>query len=235
MIDLHSHILPGIDDGAASVEDSMVLLRELSAAGVTDVFATPHYVDETIYTSSVSANSKLLSDLQALAAAEGLPIRIHLGNEIYIFPKIQEFLEAGEITGLGGSPYLLVELPMSGDYPGYYDIFLSLIRAGYKVILAHPERYSAFHRDFSLVTELYDMGVLLQCNLGSFVGQYGKTARKLVERLAKEKMIWALGSDIHHPHGSDFWQRATKRLEKFYSEGEVEEILETRGKDILAK
>ena len=233
MIDLHSHILPGIDDGSSSVADSMVLLRELAASGVTDVFATPHYVDETIYTSPVAVNNGHMSNLQSMAAAEGLPIRIHLGNEIYIFPKIQEFLASGEITGLGGSSYLLIELPMSGDYPGYYDIFLSLIRAGYKVVLAHPERYSSFSRDFSLITELYDMGVLLQCNLGSFAGQYGKTVRKLAERLAKEKMIWAVGSDIHHPHGSDFLPGAVKKLSKFYDARELEEILETNAGEIL--
>lgn len=122
---------------------------------------------------------------------------------------------------------------MSGDYPGYYDIFLSLIRAGYKVILAHPERYSAFHRDFSLVTELYDMGVLLQCNLGSFVGQYGKTARKLVERLAKEKMIWAMGSDIHHLHGDRWIPSAVKKMSKYYSENELKEILDLNPRKIL--
>ncbi len=225
MIDLHSHILPGIDDGSPDFETSVNLVRELAAGGVTDVFATPHYVDETIYTSPVAANLTLIARLQEMVNEAGIPVRLHLGNEIYITPQIAEFLKSGEIRGLGGTSYLLVELPMSGEFPGYYDIFLSLIRSGYKVVLAHPERYSSFARDFSLIEELHDMGVLLQCNLGSFAGQYGKTVRKLAERLAKEKKIWAIGSDIHHLHGPAFLPEAVKKLSKFYDARELEEIL----------
>jgi len=226
MIDLHSHILPGIDDGSPDFETSVNLVRELSNGGVTDVYATPHYIEETVYSSPVSGNSALLADLQARCEAEGLPVRLHLGNEIYITPNVVPLLEAGEISGLDGSSYLLIELPMSGDFPGYYDIFLSLIRSGYKVVLAHPERYSAFARDFALFDELYDMGVLMQCNLGSFAGIYGKTVFKLASRMAKEKKIWAFGSDIHHVRGNGWIADAKKKLSKFYSDAELSELLE---------
>ncbi len=225
MIDLHSHILPGIDDGAAAIENSLDLVRELYSGGVTEIFATPHYVDETIYTSSRDANLKLVSDLQKRLDAEGIPVKIYLGNEIYINREILSLLNAGEISSMGGSKYLLVELPMSGDFPGYSDIFLELIRAGYKVILAHPERYVTFQKDFDLIIELFDMGVLLQCNIGSFVDQYGKAARKVAVKLAKEKMIFGVGTDIHHLRGEDFLPGAMKKLSKYYNSEELEELL----------
>ena len=225
MIDLHSHILPGIDDGSPDFETSVNLVRELAAGGVTDVYATPHYIEETHYSSPVDANTALLADLQARCNAEGLPVRLHLGNEIYITPNVVSLLENGQIRGLDGTSYLLIELPMSGDFPGYYDIFLELIRAGYKVVLAHPERYTSFARDFSLFEELYDMGVLMQCNLGSFAGIYGKTVFKLACRMAKEKKIWAFGSDIHHVRGNTWINDAKKKLGKFYTDSELEELL----------
>lgn len=225
MIDLHSHILPGIDDGAAAIENSLDLVRELYSGGVTEIFATPHYIDETIYDSPRRANLKLVSELQKRLDAEGILAKIHLGNEIYINRDILSLLGAGEISSMGGSKYLLVELPMSGDFPGYSDIFLELIRAGYKVILAHPERYVTFQKDFDLIIELFDMGVLLQCNIGSFVDQYGKAARKLAVKLAKKKMIFGVGTDIHHLRGEDFLPGAMKKLSKYYNSEELEELL----------
>ena len=225
MIDLHSHVLPGIDDGAADVDASMVLIRELAAGGVTDVFATPHYIDETIYTSPAKTNKKLVSKLKTLVKKEGINIRIHLGNEIYIMPKILDFLKSGEISSLSGSKYLLVELPMGGDFPGYRDILLELIRSGYNVVLAHPERYTSFQKDFSLIDEMYEMGVLLQCNIGSFAGQYGRAAMKTARKMAKAKMIWGVGTDIHHPRGDGFVASAIQKMGKYYSDAELAEIL----------
>lgn len=235
MIDLHSHILPGIDDGAEDFDASLELVRELCDGGVTDVFATPHYVDETVYVSKRDHNLSLLRQLQEKIEAEKLPIRLHLGNEIYITPRILKLLETGEITTLSQSKYLLVELPMSGDFSGYEDIFLNLIRAGYNVVLAHPERYDSFQKDFALVLRLSEIGVFFQCNLGSFVGQYGKAAMKLARKMAKEKMIFALGSDIHHPRGKDFISKSISKISKYFDEMELDEILVTNPRKILAQ
>ena len=233
MIDLHSHILPGIDDGAPDFDTSLLLVRELANGGVTDVFATPHYIEETIYTSPRGDNKKLLSKLQKRINDAGISVKVHLGNEIYICKGIDGLLKSGVISSMGGSSCLLVELPMSGDFPGYADIFLELLRDGYKVVLAHPERYTAFAKDFSLISELCEMGVLMQCNIGSFAGQYGKTVFKLARKMAKNKMIWAVGSDIHHVHGDDFIPNAVKKLAKFYTDEELDTILNRNPKMIL--
>ena len=233
MIDIHSHILPGVDDGAADLDASVKLVRELASAGVTDIIATPHYVDETNYVSEVSANSKILKKLKTRLKKEKINVGIFLGNEIYISNRILGLLTDEAIAPLADSKYLLVELPLSGEFPSYYDVLLELIREGYKVILAHPERYATFQKDFDLVLGLHDMGVLMQCNIGSFVGHYGKAARKVAEKLAKNDMIFAVATDIHHPRGDKFMPTAIKRLSKFYGTFELEDILEKNPRKIL--
>ena len=232
MIDLHSHILPGIDDGAAMMQDSIRLVKELESIGVSDIFATPHYVDETIYVSPRKDNLKLIDELQREIDKEGISVRLHLGNEVYITPRILQLVSEGEISTLGDTKNILVELPMSGEFPGYRDIMLELIRSGYHVILAHPERYSAFMSDYSLILDLHEMGVDFQCNLGSFAGQYGRGVFKLARRLAKEKMIWGMGSDIHHVHPG-LLENGKKKLARFYTEDELNEILVNNPKKIL--
>lgn len=158
---------------------------------------------------------------------------MHLGNEIYINDNISELIERGEISPLAGGKYLLVELSLSGEYPNYEGIFDDLIRKGYKVILAHPERYSSVQNDFSKVENLAKMGVLFQCNLGSIVGQYGKHAKKTLKKLAKAKMIFAFGSDIHHPHATDEILLAKKKLSKYYSREELETVLYENPRKII--
>lgn len=225
MIDLHSHILPGIDDGAPDIETSVALVSELAAGGVTDVVATPHYMEETIYISPAIKNRLLLKDLQKRLDDAGIEVKVHLGNEIYISKNVIDLVRKRLVAGLFESSYILVELPMSGDFPDYYDIFLELIRAGYKVVLAHPERYTSFQKDFSLIDEMYEMGVLLQCNIGSFAGQYGRAAMKTARKMAKAKMIWGVGTDIHHSRGDGFVALAIQKMGKYYSDAELAEIL----------
>ncbi|MBQ8985585.1 hypothetical protein IJ076_03545 [Candidatus Saccharibacteria bacterium] len=233
LIDLHSHILPGIDDGSPDFDTSLAIVMEMARGGVTDVFATSHYVDETIYTSPRSENLKLLKELSKRLSDMGVDVNVHIGNEIYVTPNILELLKNHEVSTLGDSKYLLMELPISGDFPGYADIFLELIRAGYNVILAHPERYLSFQKDFDLAVQMVEMGVLLQCNVGSFIDQYGKTVRKTAVRLAKSKMIWGLGTDTHHLHGDSFIPNAILKLSKYYDDAELEKIMVGNAKNAI--
>lgn len=218
--DLHSHILPGIDDGARTLDESVEMVRELADLGVRRVVATPHYMVETIYTSPRKENLKLVRKLQKRLDAEGILVEVLLGNEIYINEQIEELVSLGLVAPLDGSEYLLVELPMSGEYPGYKDILAELMSDGFKVILAHPERYATVQEDFGVVEELYDAGVLLQCNLGSFAGQYGKSAQKVAEKLVASGMVFGFGSDIHRVRGEKYWRKVRKKLRKHLLLGE---------------
>lgn len=234
MIDIHSHILPGVDDGARTLTDSIEIVRELVSLGVTDVVVTPHFIVDTHFMSTRFENSKLLERLRQAAADEGFRINFYLGNEIYIDNKIIELLKAKKITGLAGGRYLLVELPLNDEFPNYEDIFMELMDEGYKVILAHPERYTIVQNDFGVIENLCEMGVLLQCNLGSITGKYGGGAKKTVKRLAKEKMIFAFGSDIHHAGRGEYLGLAQKKLAKYYNDVELEKVLVGNARKIIA-
>ncbi len=230
MIDVHSHILYGIDDGSRSISESADILDGLKEQGFTDIILTPHYVVDTKYISPRRKNLELLDSLKG-AAPEG--IKLHLGNEIYIDRTIDELLKKHTISSLANSKYLLVELPMSGEYEGYEDIFDNLRLKGYQVVLAHPERYSATHHDFSILERLQESGVLFQCNYGSFIGQYGRKSQKLVKKLAKNKMIFTLGTDIHRDRDYSEITKALKKLRKYYTEEEIKDLTENNARKIL--
>lgn len=233
MIDIHSHILPRVDDGAEALETSVAMVRELASQGVTDIIATPHFIDETIYASARRENLRLLDEVRRAIADEGIEARLYIGNEIYINDKIDELIMFNRISALADSRYLLIELPMSGEFPGYEDTMRDLMRKGYTVILAHPERYTAVQEDFGILERLSEMGVLLQCNTGSFIRQYGKHAEKIAVQLAKRKMIFALGSDMHHTRGGEEITQAIKKLGKYYSNEELEQVLVSNAREII--
>ena len=233
MIDIHSHILAGIDDGAEALEDGLAIVRELASQGVTEIIATPHYIDETIYVSPKQKNQRLLTQLKKALKDEKIDVELYLGNEIYICNRIDNLVESGQVATMNGSEYILVEFPMSEKFPSYEDILHDLILKGYKVILAHPERYIITQDDFSILERLVEMGVLLQCNTGSFIRQYGKHVEKLAVKLAKKRMIFALGSDMHHTRKRNEIELAIKKLRRYYSEDDLEQILDKNPRKII--
>ena len=225
MIDIHSHVLPGIDDGSKNITTSLDILQGLEEQGITDLICTPHYIAETSQVSPRSKNQELLKQLQERAKKKGLKINLYLGNEIYIDKDILKLLRSKKISPLGKSKYLLVELPMSGEFQQYEDILLNLKQKGWNVILAHPERYHSFQKDFRKISELHQQGILLQCNLGSFIGQYGRHAKKTAQKIAKEKIIFCVGTDIHHTRDYTEIAKAQKKLRKYYEFYELDAIL----------
>ena len=157
-----------------------------------------------------------------------------MGNEIYIDSEIIDLFKKGIISSLNNSKYLLIELPMSGENEIYYDVFLDLINMGYKVILAHPERYISFQKDFNKVYELKELGVLFQCNVGSILGDYGSNAKKTIKRLLKEHLISFMGTDIHHNKKDYmFVENAKKKFRKYLTDKEIEDIFENNPRKYL--
>ena len=234
MIDIHSHILPGIDDGAKDFSDSIAILRGLSEQGITDVIATPHYVNGSSYCSTAAENRQLLKSLQSQIKKAGLKINVYLGNEIYIDRDIAGFVSSRTVSSMAGSKYLLVELPMSGEFEDYEDILISLVYSGYQVILAHPERYHTVWKDFALLEDLAEQGILFQCNLGSIIGQYGRKPQKTIKKLAKNKLIFAFGTDIHHQRDYSEIAKAQAKLARYYDQSELRKLLVTNPRKIIA-
>lgn len=234
MIDIHSHILYEVDDGSKSIEESINILSFLSKIGYTDVILTPHYIEYSSYNKNKFDNEKKLKLLKNKLKENNVNINIYLGNEIYINNNILNLVKNSEISTLNNSKYLLIELPMNGKYDNYIEIFRELIENGYIVILAHPERYISFQKDFSLILELKEMGILFQCNIESILKKYGRGAYKLIKKLSKEKLINFLASDIHHIKDDYLYiDKAKKLFSKYYSYDELEEILSINQKDII--
>lgn len=232
MNDVHSHILPGIDDGAKDFDESVEMVRELAAQGIERVVATPHYIPETSYTSARVENLKLVEELRRRLAAAGVFVEVALGNEIYINKNVDELVRTGVASSLVGSRYVLVELPLNDEYAGAKDVLAELVRKGYKVVLAHPERYAVVQKDLAVVEELRGVGVLLQCNFGSLVGQYGKSAQKTVTALARRGMVYAFGSDVHRVRGAKYWHGVKEKLWKCYDAAGLEQVLVRNPREI---
>ena len=225
MIDIHSHVLPGIDDGSKNMDMSLEILQGLEEQGITDLICTPHYIAESCQASPRDENGKILKELQEKAAKKDIKINLYLGNEIYIDKDILKLLRSKKISPLGKNKYLLVELPMSGEFQQYDDILLNLKQKGWNVILAHPERYHSFQKNYKKITELYQQGILLQCNLGSFIGQYGRHAKKTAQKIAKDKLMFCVGTDIHRPRDYNEIAKAQKKLRKYYAFHELDAVL----------
>ncbi len=219
MVDIHNHLLYGIDDGSKSIEDSIDVLKDLEKNGYTDVILTPHFIKDSRYSNTRSNNLERLEILKKELKNNNISINLYLGNEIFIDDDIYSLLEDDTISSLNNTNYILVELPMSGEYSGYQEVFKYLLNKGYKVVLAHPERYLSFQEDFSKVYELENIGVYFQSNIDSLVGKYGPIAEKMIKRLLKENKISFLATDIHHKkHNYDDWKVAKKKALEIVTE-----------------
>ena len=226
MVDLHTHILYDVDDGVKNIDESIEILKNMSKNGVTDVFLTPHYIEYSSYTSNRKNNLSKIKQIETKLKENNINIKIFLGNEIYISENILDLLEKKEISTLGKSNYLLIELPMSGIFNGYMDIFYELIQKDYKVVLAHPERYIYFHDHFDELVEIHNSGVLFQINLESILGKYGKKPQKTVKKILKSKLVDFVGSDIHRNKSDySFINKSISKFKKYLSDEEIDLIL----------
>lgn len=234
MIDIHSHIIHGVDDGSTDLDTSLEILLNLAENGVTDVILTPHYIPDTNYVSNKFNNINKLKELRREVRMEGIDINLYLGNEIYIDPNITKLITSYQISSLNNSEYILVELPMNGIYPDYQEIFKDLINTGFKVILAHPERYKTFQEDYNNILEMVDMGVYLQCNIDSILGRYGNDAKKTMKFILKNKLVSFIGTDIHSIKDDySYINKAKNKFKKYLSDEEIEDIFNNNAKDII--
>ena len=233
MKDIHNHLIVGIDDGSKSYEDSIRILKYMEDMGYTDICLTPHYVYESKYDVNNKGKTKLLKELKRECEKNNININLYLGNEIFITDNIEELIKKGDIAPLNNSKYLLLELSVFQEYPNTKLIIYNLIQEGYKVILAHPERYTYFDKSLTYVKELKEMGVLMQCNYLSLFGRYGKSAKDLCERILKNGLADFLATDIHHDEDLHP-KELRKKIKKFVkTDEEVENLLTNNFDKIL--
>lgn len=225
MKDIHSHLLPGIDDGSRTIEESIQLIKDASAAGVTDIMLTPHYIKDSEYVCNNKEKQKLFQELKKKVKDEKIDIHLYLGNEIYIDDELITLLNQNELMPLNQSKYVLVEFPLGNVVRNAKDIMYELVRNGYIPILAHPERYRVFKHHPDYIKEFLRIGVLLQGNYKSLFGSYGKEAKKTLKYFLKNNWISFLGSDVHRT--SDFPVKRLKKKLKFLVKNDsiVEDLL----------
>ena len=199
MIDMHCHILYGIDDGCKTIEESIETIRNMKSVGFNTIVLTPHYIEDSLF----KANNNLkLERLEILK--EDIDVNLFLGNEIFINESINELIINKEIRSINNTRYILIELPFNNQILNLDDYLYELKLKGYKIIIAHPERYTYFKDNYEEARKLYDSGVLFQVNYGSIIGQYGSSSLKLVKKLLKDDMVNFISTDIHKPSSSLF-------------------------------
>lgn len=196
MIDIHSHILPNVDDGSESLEMSIDMAKVYIENGINTVIATPHYMEGSIVSSS-NKNKEVLEELRKLLFKEGLDFDIYLGNEFYISTNIIKDIEDGKVCTLNGTRYILIELPMN-DIPLYVDdVIYELLLKGFIPIIAHPERNLKIVKDPNILYNYIKKGALTQLNLPSLEGRYGSSVKSTAEILLDSNMVHFVGTDAH--------------------------------------
>lgn len=225
MRDLHSHYLPGVDDGSKNIEVTKRMLDSANKNGITDIIFTPHFILDSRFMSTKNENKKIFEGVKKIAK-EKYNINIFLGNEVYCNNEILRLYKEGMIATLNDSRYMLIEIPMYSKMNNVKDIFFELISNDIVPILAHPERYTAYYNDIDFFIELRNMGVLLQINFTSLVGDYGSKAKKMAKKLLKNGLISFVGSDIHSDRETknDQVAKVEKKLRKYVTEAEFIDI-----------
>ena len=195
MIDIHTHILYDVDDGSDTIDESVAILKYAKKNGVTDVVLTPHYVEAAEYDDEkIKENFNVLKEK---IEKERIDIKLHLANEVAIYGNVYSVLADKRINTIANSRYMLIEFPMSTDVSYVLDTIYEMKIKGITPIIAHPERCECFRKHIERIKEAVDEGALIQCNTGSIMGTYGNTAKKIVKKLLKEKLVHFLATDTH--------------------------------------
>lgn len=235
MIDIHAHILPGLDDGAQDYETAILMAQMAQESGVTDIIATPHANQRSRYENYVSEDlDERLLILQAAARRANLQIRIHPGMEVFGTPNLPSLLRAGKVRTLAGSRYLLVEFAFRED-PYFMERTLSKLRdEGVDPIVAHPERYIALQDMPDILFAWAENGIHLQMNKGSLNGAFGRGAQKTAQLMLSYDLADVIASDAH---GTERRTTDLSRIQDYisihYSHRMAERLLEGNPARIL--
>ena len=230
MIDFHSHILPGIDDGAKTLEQSIQIINEAKEVGFTKLISTSHYM-ENYYTFDEEKRKKLLEQVQQKVNG----VTLYLGSEIYITNNMINLLENKKASSINNTRYVLFEFPLTQTkMMNDKETIYRLIEKGYIPIIAHPERYPFIQVDPEYAFELAEMGALFQANYGSIIGAYGRKAKKTVKKLLENDLISFMGSDVHR-QGQIFakFPQIMKKLNKLLTSEKIQELTEINPQKVL--
>ena len=211
--DVHSHFLPGIDDGSPDMETTLELIRGMKDFGFQKLITTPHVMSD-YYKNTPEIILGKLDEVRNALAREGIDIEIDAAAEYYLDTEFLELVKQKDLLTFGDN-YVLFELPFLAEPPNLKKAIFELRLAGYRPVLAHPERYSYFHVQFEMYQEMLDNDVILQLNLNSLSGHYSPEVRKVSEAMIDQGMIRMVGSDCHH-RGHQELMRHVQKLPRLH-------------------
>jgi len=235
LYDLHNHLLPGLDDGPSLIEESLAMARIAARDGIRVIVATPHLKDVLERSAEDQLTSKL-AQLQELIGRERLGIQLKRGMEAVVDPGLPLRLKEGALHSLNGSRYVLVEFPPS-LYPPFADDALFQIQlAGYTPIIAHPERHAPVQRNIELLAALVERGMLAQVTAGSYLGSFGRDAKRAAEALLKRNLVHIIASDAHaaRGHRTPVLSQAFSAVSKMVGEAKALQMVNDTPKAIVS-
>lgn len=201
MIDIHTHILPGIDDGAVDPYDTLEMARIAADSGVRSIVATPHCNVPGMYSNYYGEEYiKLFQETERMLLKERIPITLYSGMEVFLTSDVLRLLREGKLLTLNGGHYMLVEFAFDEE-PEYAESMLGKIsELGIKPVVAHPERYEFVQDDLQIVYYWRRAGYQVQVNKGSLQGRFGRHAYETAHRILKHRLVSVIASDAHGPY-----------------------------------
>lgn len=200
VIDLHIHLLPGVDDGASDMEDALEMAWQASESGVTAVAATSHAtLKEAMDGEWIERYKENLEEFRRRVKEQKINLEIYEGAEILVNERVDDILKEKRVHTINGSRYPLVEFPFQLSSQEMENALRGFLAADYTPILAHPERYRCVQRQLAVLYQWQDLGVLFQVNKGSFSGEFGRRARYSAEWILKQQLAGIVASDAHDP------------------------------------
>lgn len=196
LIDLHSHLLPGVDDGAATLDVALAMARMAAADGIVTMACTPHFMPG-VYVNDGETVRRGLAILEQALHEAGIALQLVGGNDIHAVRGLSAALSSGRVLTLNGSRYLLLEPPHDVLLPRLSDLTFDLLSAGYVPILTHPERLLWIDQHYEVIEGLAHQGVLMQLTAGSLSGVFGRRAKYWAERMLSERIVDVVASDAH--------------------------------------
>ncbi len=197
MIDLHCHILPGVDDGAPDLETALAMARIAVDDGIAIIACTPH-ITPGVYDNSGPDILRAITSLQAALDLSGIPLRLTPGADVHIAPDLGEGLRDGRVPSLGGSRYFLLEPPHHVAPPRLDITVRELIAQGHVPVITHPERLTWIEDHYGLIKALAAAGAWMQVTAGSLTGRFGPRPRYWAERMVDEGLVRILATDAHN-------------------------------------
>lgn len=221
--DMHSHLLPGIDDGAKNIEESIQMIKALQSLGYKQLLCTPHVMHD-FYNNSTATIQERLQDLQQSLQRQNNTVKIDAAAEYYFDEELKKRLTSDDIIGFGeNGEYLLFEFSYFNEHQGVFDGVTNIIEAGYTPVLAHPERYPYYSEELNKYHELKSLGLHFQINLMSLTGHYGESAKRAAEFLIENNLVEFVGTDIHRIGHIDQIKKVlkNKHLHKLVNSGKL--------------